>query len=102
MSMFGSIVQKALIGDQKLLAFQAMQGNIAEFLKNNPGLSFAQVKGLMDAAVISANNPWGFGKNEFRMEGSGAKTSGGLYGAEAIVMNEGMVYGSNNRYKYNS
>ena len=92
MSMFGSIIQKALIGDQKLLAFQAMEGNISEFLKNNPGLSLEQVKGLFDSSVISANNSWGFGKNEFRYEGRGSNTKG-LYNAEAVVMNEGMVEG---------
>ena len=42
--------------------------------------------------MISADNPWGFGKNEFRYEGRGSNYKG-LYNAEAVVMNEGMVLG---------
>ena len=91
-SSFGSILQKTLIGDQKLAYFHAMEGNIKAFLENNPGLSLEQVKGIFDSAVISADKDWGFGKNEFRYEGRGSDYAG-LYGAEAVVMNEGMVLG---------
>jgi hypothetical protein len=84
--------KKALISDQKLEAFNLMQGNIKEFLANNPGLSLEQVRGVFDSAVMSADNSWGFGKNEFRFEGRGSNYKG-LYNAEAVVMNEGMVLG---------
>src|SRR5690606_16561068 len=47
-SSFGSILQKTLIGDQKLAYFHAMEGNIKAFLENNPGLSLEQVKGIFD------------------------------------------------------
>ena len=91
-SFASTIVQKALIGDEKLSYFHAMEGNIKAFLENNPGLSLEQVKGIFDSAVISAHNDWGFGKNEFRYEGRGSNYAG-LYNAEAIVMNEGMILG---------
>src|SRR5690554_5047563 len=91
-SEFAYFMQKALVGDQKLAYFEKMQGNIAAFLEQNPGLSLEQVKGIFDSAVISADNEWGFGKNEFRYEGRGANYAG-LYDAEAVVMNEGMVLG---------
>lgn len=92
LSMFTNKAQQLLVGDQKLEYFEAMKGNIKAFLENNPGLSLEQVKGLFDSAVISADNPWGFGKNEFRYEGRGSNYNN-LYGAEAIIMNGGMILG---------
>ena len=83
---------RALKGDEKLAAFEAMKGNIKGFLENNPGLSLEQVRGVFDSAAISADNSWGLGKNEFRFEGRGSKFKG-IYDAEAIIMDQGTVKG---------
>lgn len=88
----GAVNQIHLTGDQKLAALNVIQGNIKTFLENNPGLTLEQVKGIYDSAVISVDHSWGFGKNEFRYEGRGADFNG-LYDAEAVIMNEGMVTG---------
>jgi RHS repeat-associated protein len=77
---------------QKHDYYNGMVGNIKEFLERNPGLSLEQVKGMFDSAVISADNPWGGGKDEFRYEGRGSNYNG-LYGAESVIVDQGTIAG---------
>jgi hypothetical protein len=54
--------------------------------------SLEQVRGVFDSAVMSVANPWGGGKDEFRFEGRGSNFKG-LYGAEAVIVDQGRIAG---------